>query len=109
MSREIITDALRFWELARIPYNLVLLLVVVMTIGPQTFGVLPVNALGVFAFLAVVANVLYCVAYPVDIFMQMSAWHEGWRAARFGLWLIGMLTAAWLTYNVCLGLVGAVA
>jgi hypothetical protein len=106
MDREMITDALRFWELGRIPYNLVLLTIAVATVGPATFTLLPVNALGVFIVLAVVANVLYCVAYPIDIFMQMSAWREGWRAARFGLWLVGMLTAAWLTFNVCLSLVG---
>jgi hypothetical protein len=105
MDRAHITDALRFWELARIPYNLVLLTIVVLVVGPQ-FGAMPVNALGLFVFLAVLANVLYSVVYPIDIFMQMSAWHEGWRAARFGLWLIGMLTAAWLTFNVSLALAG---
>lgn len=96
MTREMITDALRFWELARIPYNLVLLTIVVLVIGPE-FGTLPVIKLALLAFFAVIANVLYSVAYPIDIFMQMSAWHEGWRVGRFGLWLIGLLTAAFLT------------
>lgn len=105
MDREMITDALRFWELARIPYNLVLLLIVVLVVGPQ-FATMPVNALGMLAFLAVIANVLYSIAYPIDIFMQLSSWREGWRAARFGLWLIGMLTAAWLTFNVSLAISG---
>jgi hypothetical protein len=108
MLRANITDALRFWEPMRVVYNLVLLAVVVFTVGPQTLAQIPVNALtlnvlGAVGFMALLANILYCAAYPVDLFVQASDWREGWRTARLGLWLIGTLTAAWITFNICGG------
>ena len=91
---------MRFW---RIPYNPVLIAVVVATIGPQTFASLPLRAWGTFGVLAVVANVLYCAAYPVDLFVQMSDWRAKWRYARVAFWLVGMFAAGWLTYSFCVG------
>jgi hypothetical protein len=104
MARTMITDALRFWELGRIPYNLILLTIVVATVGPQAMSALPLNAWGLLAVLGVIANMLYCAAYPVDLFLQVSAWREGWRQTRMALWLVGMFVAAWFTYNLCAGL-----
>lgn len=108
MLRANITDALRFWEPMRVIYNLVLAGVVIATVGIQTIAAVPINALtlnaaGVVGFMALLANMLYCAAYPVDLFVQASDWREGWRSARIGLWLIGTITAAWITYNICGG------
>lgn len=108
MTRETITDALRFWEPMRVLYNLVLLFVVVATVGVDRIAAIPINALtvnvaGAVGLLALMANILYCAAYPVDLFVQASDWRQGWRSARIGLWLIGTLTAAWITYNICGG------
>ena len=101
MDRETVTDALRFWELRRIPYNLALIAIVVATVGVEKVPALPLNYWGTLGVLAVVANVLYCAAYPVDLFVQMSAWRASWRQWRIALWFVGMFTAGWLTYSFC--------
>ena len=93
--RGILDDALRYWELRRIPYNLVLVVVVlawaVVTrsqIHWPPWGL----ALALFV-LAALANVLYSTAYCVDILVQRSSFGDLWRRRRWILWLAGMLLA----------------
>ena len=81
--REHITDAIRFWELARVPYNLVL---AAMSLGILVYGGLDelgwiVMALPLF-ILAVIANALYCVAYPIDLLVRASDFRGPWLHAR---------------------------
>jgi len=40
--------------------------------------------------LGVLANVLYCAAYVVDVAVQMSGYRESWVKYRWVLFLIGM-------------------
>ena len=40
------------------------------------------------------ANVAYCAAYVVDVFVRMSGFREQWRAYRWMLFFIGMSFAA---------------
>jgi hypothetical protein len=105
VDRERITDALRFWEILRIPYNLVLVAIALATAGIAKLMVLPVDLWLWLAFFAVIANVLYCAAYPVDLFVQMSDWRILWRRWRWVLWMVGTLTAGWLAYNFASGIV----
>jgi hypothetical protein len=89
--REIITDALRYWERRRLVYNALLAAIVVVAhvvVGwPAVGAALLDRALNLFV-LAVLANVLYCAAYVAHVFLQLS----GFRAQR-GRWRLALLVA----------------
>lgn len=99
--REILTDAIRYWEPRRIPYNGILALVVLGWVAftwPYFRGALTAESLLLLFILAVLANVCYCAAYLADTAIQYSAFRGIWRQWRWGLWLTGVLMAAALTY-----------
>jgi hypothetical protein len=48
--------------------------------------------------LATVANLLYCAAYPIDVFVQLSPYRERWCRFRGTLFVLGLTLAAALTY-----------
>lgn len=101
LNREHVTDALRFWERGRIFYNALLVAIVVAGFvwsGAEWTLWLPLIP-GLFMF-AVVANVLYCAAYPVDLFVQASDFREQWRGRRWILWAVGAVFAATLATGV---------
>jgi len=109
--RDIITDAIRYWEPRRILYNVVLLLVVVATYFLQPAAVLRVTAFELLLqlfLLAVLANVTYCAAYPVDLLVQLSAFRPTWLRVRWVLLLIGVLFAAVISHFIAQGLFGRV-
>jgi hypothetical protein len=98
--RESVTDAIRYWELLRIVYNVVLGVIVVVYVRglPSSKGMLgSFNFLLVLFVLAVLANVAYCAAYLVDVFAQGSSFRENWQSNRWILFLIGTIFAAILT------------
>src|SRR5215207_3987952 len=92
--REAASNAVRFWERGRIVYNVVLLVIV----GGYFVAGLPSSlqqfsfdlALGLF-MLAVLANVAYCAAYPVDIFAQFTGFRGAWSRVRWAVFVIGIL------------------
>ncbi|MFI5185072.1 MAG: hypothetical protein ACHQNV_11770 [Vicinamibacteria bacterium] len=61
------------------------------------------NLLLVFFVLAVLANVLYSLAYVVDVFVQLSSLRQHWLRWRWGLFALGTVTAAILTRFVAMG------
>jgi hypothetical protein len=105
--RESITEAIKYWEPRRLIYNGVLSLVV---IGHFLFNLAEArhaltSDLLLFLFLmAVLANVAYCAAYPVDIFAQASDLREEWLRYRGILLGIGISFAAVLTHFFALGM-----
>jgi hypothetical protein len=105
--REAASNAIRFWEKARIGYNIVLAAVVVgyfIAALPFSKSQLSVDlALGLF-ILAVLANVAFCAAYPVDIFAQMSSFNTQWRRVRWAVLGIGVLFAAAITRFMAMGM-----
>jgi hypothetical protein len=95
----IVADAMRFWELRRLIYNLVLCAVVVAWVvatWPHFRPMFVPHSLLLLAVLALIANVCYCAAYLVDIPMQRSAIVGLWKRRRWTLWLAGMLLATLL-------------
>jgi len=94
--RGILDDAIRFWELRRIPYNLVLVVVVVAWIAAARWhlheSMLWPAILALFV-MAALANVLYSVAYCIDVFVQFSSFRDLWRRRRWMLWFAGALLA----------------
>ena len=92
--RDMLTSAIRYWEVRRIGYNAVLALIVLglFVLGlPQSRDQLTLNlAQGLF-ILAVLANVAYCTAYLVDIFAQLSGFRSTWLRFRWVLYVVGLV------------------
>ena len=100
-------DALRFWEPRRIAYNAALALVVSVVFAAQWSKLLlhasPDFFLGLF-LLAVLANVAYCAAYPVDVFVQRSGLGGACRRVRTTLFAVGTLFASVLAQFIARGM-----
>lgn len=99
--REVLSDALRYWEPRRIGYNAVLTAIVigwVVFTWPHFRGALAWNALLALFVLAVMANACYCAAYVIDVPMQYSEFRDLWRRRRWLLWVLGVLFAATIAY-----------
>lgn len=115
--RDVLTDALsasvpdlalpppsmesRYWERRRIPYNVVLLLVVLGSIAltwPGSRAILRFTSLLPLFMLAVIANICYTSVYVVDIPVQLSGFRSSWAKWRWILWSIGTLFAAVLAF-----------
>src|SRR5438128_182710 len=98
--RESITEAIRYWEPRRLIYNAVLAVIVLIYFWlglPESKQNLNVNfALWMF-MLAVMANVVYCAAYLVDVFAQISGLRDLWLRFRWVLFMIGVTFAAVIT------------
>jgi hypothetical protein len=105
--RDSFTNAIWFWEPRRVIYNLVLAVIVIayfVAAYPASKGMVSVDfSLGIF-LLAVIANVAYCAAYLVDIFVQMSGFREVWERVRWVLFVIGTAFAAIITRFVAMGM-----
>src|SRR5262245_28627269 len=98
---EIAADALRFWETRRILYNLALAGVVLAHIyatWPESRSVLSWDSLFALIMLAVLANVCYCAAYAVDLFVQYSGLRNAWPRWRWAVLFVGIVFASTLTH-----------
>lgn len=98
-TREILTDAVRFWETLRVPYNVVLAAVSLAAHFGQPEAqrhIVSPASLVALAIAAVAANLLYCTAYLPDLFLQLTAYRNLWRRWRWILFATGLLLAATL-------------
>lgn len=104
LNREHVTDALKFWEPARLFYNLALVATVVWQFMPFFNGVAPfrhdvIALLPQLIVLAGLANVAFCAAYPIDLFVQASDFRPSrgvWRLVIFAAGAIVGVSLAWL-------------
>ena len=97
---EALTDAIRYWELRRIAYNVVLAIIVVAVFAfywPGSRAALSSDVAQGMFILAVLANVAYCAAYVVDVPAQVSAFGASWKRYRWVLFAIGVLFASVIT------------
>jgi hypothetical protein len=96
VPRELLRDAIRYWEPRRIWYNVALTALagawLVLT-WPHFRPALTLDSLTKVLVLAALANVCYSAAYLVDIPMQLSAASAAWRQWRWALWLFGTILA----------------
>src|SRR6266851_10528533 len=95
-SGEVFRDAVRYWEVRRIWYNLILLgFAVAWVVGtwPHFRPALSVASLLKVVVLALLANLCYSAAYLVDIPLQQSGARAAWRGRQWALWLAGTLFA----------------
>ena len=98
--RELLTDAIRFWEPLRLAYNAVLAAIVLIYFAmayPASKETVSVDGILFLFLMAVLANVAYCAAYPVDVFAQASGFRERWRKWRWALFMIGLVFAGTIT------------
>ena len=110
--RDYATEAIRYWEPRRLFYNLFLVVVVVITFWlnlPFSRAAITIDSILWLFLLAVVANVAYCAAYIVDLFVQASAFRSHWQQFRWLLFALGSAFAAVLTRYVSMTLFAAVA
>ncbi|HET6914100.1 MAG TPA: hypothetical protein VFH71_12270 [Rhodanobacteraceae bacterium] len=92
--RDALSDAVHYWELRRIVYNLALLAVVValaIVFWSRIETRLSFELLLGLVVLAVLANVCYCAAYVVDLPMQLSSHVGTWKRWRWLLCAFGVL------------------
>ena len=105
--RELVTDALRYWEIRRLVYNGLLALIVLWHFGvawPESKSFLRFdNVLGVF-LLAVLANVAFSAAYVADLFIQLSGFRESRATWRLVILLVGFAFAGVLTHFFASGI-----
>jgi uncharacterized membrane protein len=103
---ELAADALRYWEPRRLLYNLALTAVVVahlVAAWPASRALLTRDTFFGTFFLAVLANVLYCAAYAVDLFVQYSGLRAIWPRRRWILLTVGTCFAAVITHFISIG------
>jgi hypothetical protein len=98
---EIVKDAIRYWEVRRIGYTLVLISVTLAWLvftWPHFRPAFTWQAAVIMLVLATLANVCYCAAYLVDIVFQRINFSFAWRSHRWILWGAGTLFAACLAH-----------
>lgn len=96
-----LTDGWRYWEMRRPLYNAVLLAVVAIHFiadWPASRTFLESDTLFGFFILAVLANLAYCAAYLVDLFVDPSGLRAPWARKRWVVVLIGTAFAAVLAH-----------
>lgn len=94
--RALLAGSIRFWELRRLFYNLLLAAVVLTWVAaswPHFRPMLNLHSLLQLTILALIANACYCAAYLVDVSLLSSPLVETWIRYRWILWLLGTLFA----------------
>ena len=94
--RDMLTDAIRYWERRRIAYNAILAATVIVVFVlelPGSRSAITADLAQTLFILAVLANVAYCAAYVVDLVAQQSAFQATWKRYRWLLFVIGVAFA----------------
>jgi hypothetical protein len=105
--RDFTTDALRYWELRRLFYNLLLAAVVAghfIAAWPASKSAITVDGVLQLFVLAVMANVAYSFVYVADVFIQVSGFRAGRPRWRQVLLLVGFAFAAVLAHFFATGI-----
>lgn len=108
--REAVSEALRFWEPRRLLYNAVLAAIVLTHFAlnlPHSRMLLSFEALLAGFVLMVLANICYCAAYVVDVFVQVSGFRDTWLKWRWVLLAIGIAFAGIITRWISMGFFGS--
>ena len=105
--RESVTAAIRYWEPRRLIYNVVLAAIVLAYFSlayPMSRSKISLDFVLMLFLLAVLANVAYCAAYLVDIFVSASGYRALWEKYRWIIFVVGLLFAATITRFFALGM-----
>ena len=93
-------DAIRYWELRRVGYNLALTALagaVVLRTWPHFRPAFAPESIPPLVVLAALANLCYCAVYVVE-FVVESTFRTGWRHWRSTLWFAGTLLALFIEF-----------
>jgi hypothetical protein len=71
---------------------------------PGAWRALTLSTLLIVFINAVLANVAYCAAYPLDVVLQYWSFRHGWRRRRWYLLVIGTLFACAIAFLVATSL-----
>ena len=104
MERAVFLDALRFWETGRFGYNGVLAAILLMVASFGDAWETIAQNFGAVVGLGVIANLLYCLAYPVDLIAQATPARLSWRRWRWVAWCLGTGFAALLAMVAAFGI-----
>ena len=105
--RDVLTDAIRYWEIRRIVYNAILVGIVALVFflqWPESRLALSSDLVQTLFILAVLANVAYCAAYVVDVVAQYSGFRAEWRRYRWLLFVVGVVFAGVITRLFAVGM-----
>ena len=105
--REMVTDAIRYWEPRRFVYNAVLACVIIgyFIAGlPRSRSTITFDGILILFLLAVLANACYCGAYIADLFAQFSGFRTQWQRWRWLLLFLGIAFAAVITRFFAMGI-----
>jgi hypothetical protein len=101
--RALVVEAVRYWEPRRLVYNLALSVVVIgnaLLLGP-TFWSQREYLIPFLTRAALLANICYCAAYPIDLFLEAPERGGVWPRRRWVLFTSGtvfaMMIAQFLT------------
>ena len=92
--RQALSESIAYWEPRRVLFNVVLAIVtgtVFLANSPGAVRTLTFHTLQLLFVLAVLANVAYCAAYPVDVVAQLSAIRTRWLGLRWLLLVVGLI------------------
>lgn len=98
--------SVHFWERNRLIYNIPLIALSLFFWGREMLSGRFVDLLGglvVLSFFAVLANLCYCLAYPIDLMLQMCVTPKYTMLLRWVSLLFGTLVASILAVCVLLG------
>ncbi|MEO6054833.1 MAG: hypothetical protein ABIP97_12550 [Chthoniobacterales bacterium] len=105
--KELVSNAIRYWEPRRIIYNLVLALIVIgyfLAGLPDSMQRISVNGVLVVFILAVISNACYCAIYIPDIFAQISQFQALWQKIRWIPFWVGVVFASIITRWISMGM-----
>jgi len=74
-----------------------IVLVVFALQWPESRAALSADLVPTLFILAVLANVAYCAAYPVDVVAQYSGFQAAWKRYRWLLFVVGVVFAGIIT------------
>ena len=98
-------DAVNYWERKRIVYNLVLIVISLYCWGAEIVFGGPREWIGgslILLVFAIIANLLFCMAYPVDLALQASPLKQRWTETRWVLFVSGLALASGLAFWILL-------
>lgn len=89
-----------YWEPRRLLFNGLLAFTVALLLQQQGHWNQALQQLPWLMLAAVLANLCYCLAYPIDLGLQVSVYRARWLPLRPWLFLAGCLEGLALTYLV---------
>jgi len=73
---------------------------------PETYKEINFNSCLGIIFLAILANICFCIAYPLDLFLQRSELEKFIKFGRYAILFTGIILASILTHFSAISIFG---